>query len=238
MLKNTHKGFMAIVVVVVIALIAITGAYYAGTLHANNDVEVIQATTTDSLPVASNKKSYTSNIFGIQFEYPKEWYAHEKLRFGSDISFLSTSTRPDELNASCECDGDLYYSLARINVMDSYATKEEALKETTSLLMYRGVTEQMINDENIQKPETYPRALELAKQAGVKIGKTFFINKNGLRVVRQYGFGELNGERIVEVYFVYVGDKIYRISGKNNDVFNPAEDAVLRDIAESFNVVK
>lgn len=253
MKKHNNAGFSAIILIILIALIG-GGAYYAGTLKSKpitTDVVVstststeeainipIKAPSSEKVEIPSDKKVYTSTL-GVEFEIPKTLYAYDKLAFGSDITLLESQTRPKELTESCDCDGDLYYSTVRINAHDLKDSKEAAINEHGSVLYYKGITQQLLSEEDAKMTETFPPAVSMTTKAQVKLGKTFVsINKNGLKVVRQYVFSEMNGDRISVIYYVYVGNKVYGISGKQGVQYSATEDAVLANIAATFKVTK
>ncbi|MES2623385.1 MAG: hypothetical protein V4576_03170 [Patescibacteria group bacterium] len=253
MKKHFNTGFSAIMLIILIALIG-AGAYYAGTQNSmvkttpitntqTNETTPLETSTTSSntnipIEVSSNKKTYTSNIYNVSFELPKDLYVYEKLAFSFyDFSLLKSSTRPKERTAGCECDSDVYGSTITISVRDLMSSKEEAIKFGGSVYNYSGVTQQMLNEENT-KTEAYPPAIEAAKKANVTFGKNIVnINANGLKVVRQYSFSELNGDRVTVTYNIYVKDKLYTIAIGSNKSYNKEDDNTLKDIAASFKAV-
>lgn len=184
--------------------------------------------------ISSNKKTYISKIFNVQFEYPKEWYVYEKLRYGGDFTFLKDATRPKDAEP-CDCDADLYNSLARIYSYDLLETQAESKKTQNSSLFYKGINQQIVNDDNVNYKVTYSYALKEAEKVGVTLNRTFYINKNGLRVVKQYIFSEI-GASIGVRYYVYLGDKVYMIVMNDSKEYNTTDDATLGEIANSFKV--
>ncbi|HTK03566.1 MAG TPA: hypothetical protein VL401_02235 [Alphaproteobacteria bacterium] len=80
-MKRNSQGFIQIIIILVV-LAAIAGAYYFGTKNKQNVVSEVLTTG----PIVSTWKTYTNTKYNFELKYPTNWYYAENNDFGVFIS--------------------------------------------------------------------------------------------------------------------------------------------------------